>query len=86
MAMSAGPDAFTRSRYRHGRTGDTPDVAPHRDLKLKPNQLVWLAAIVVAGAIVGIVLGVLWGLGAAAVTLAASEATERISRRRRNSP
>jgi hypothetical protein len=34
---------------------------------------------------VGIALGVLWGLGAAAVTLAASEATERISRSRRKS-
>ena len=56
MAMSAGPDAFTGSRYRHGRTGNTPDVAPHRDLKLKPNQLVWLVAIIVAGVIVGIAL------------------------------
>ncbi|MFT7394118.1 MAG: TctA family transporter [Candidatus Azotimanducaceae bacterium] len=86
MAMSAGPDAFTGSRYRRGRTGNTPDVASQRDLKLKPNQLVWLVAIIVVGVIVGIALGVLWGFGAAVVTLAASEATERISRSRRNSP
>ncbi|WP_395153094.1 hypothetical protein [Ilumatobacter sp.] len=57
-------------------------MAAQRDLKLKPNQLVWLLAIFVVGAIVGIAVGVLWGLAAAAVTLAASEATERISRRR----
>jgi len=61
-------------------------VAPQRDLKLKPNQLTWLVAIIVVGVILGIAVGVLWGLGAAAVTLAASEATERIARSRRNSP
>jgi TctA family transporter len=84
MAMSIGPDKFTTSRYRHARTGHTANVAPQRDLKLKPNQLRWLAAIVVVGVIVGITVGVLWGLGAAAITLAASEVTERISRSRRN--
>ncbi|MFT4866420.1 MAG: hypothetical protein ACI9CV_002138 [Ilumatobacter sp.] len=84
MAMSTGPGRFTRSRYRHGRTGHTANVAPHRDLKLKPHQLLWLAAIFVVGVIVGITVGVPWGLGAAAITLAASEVTERVSRSRRN--
>lgn len=82
--MSRGPDEFTWSRYRHGRTGNTAHVAPQRDLKLKPNQLVWLVAIIVVGVVVGITLGVFWGLGAAAVALAASETTERISRSRRS--
>ncbi len=59
-------------------------MAPKRNLKLKPNQMVWLAAIIVVGVVVGIAFGVLWGLGAAAMTLAASEATERIARSRRS--
>ena len=84
MALSTGPGEFTWSRYRHGRTGHTAQVAPKRDLKLKPNQLVWLAAIIVVGVVVGIAFGVLWGLGAAAITLAASEATERVARSRRS--
>jgi TctA family transporter len=84
MALSIGPGEFTWSRYRHGRTGHTARVAPKRDLKLKPNQLVWLAAIIVVGVVVGIAFGVLWGLGAAAMTLAASEATERVARSRRS--
>ena len=85
MAMSTGPNEYTQLRYRHGRTGKTAGVAPQRDLKLKPNQLVWLVAIIVVGVIVGIALGLWWGLAAAAVTLATSEATERISRSRRSS-
>jgi TctA family transporter len=84
MALSIGPGEFTWSRYRHGRTGHTARVAPKRDLKLKPNQLVWLAAIIVVGVVVGIAFGVLWGLGAAAITLAASEVTERVARSRRS--
>lgn len=84
MAISTDPGFFTRSRYRHGRTGNTAHVAPQRDLKLKPNQLVWLVVLIVIGVIVGITVGVFWGLGAAAVTLAASEVTERVSRNRRS--
>jgi hypothetical protein len=84
MALSTGPGEFTWSRYRHSRTGNTALVAPKRDLKLKPNQLVWLAAIIVVGVVVGIAFGALWGLGAAAITLAASEATERVARSRRS--
>lgn len=43
---------------------------------------VWLIAIVAVGVIVWVAFGLVWGLLAAAATLVASEAVERVRRRR----
>ena len=47
------------------------------------RNLVWLGAIVVVGVVVTLVAGWLWGVLAAAATLAVSEVVERAARRRR---
>jgi hypothetical protein len=47
------------------------------------RNMIWLAAIVAVGVLGWLVLGVVWGLVAAAVTLAASEVVERRARAQR---
>lgn len=49
---------------------------------MSKRNLVWLAAILAVGAIVWIAAGIVWGLVAAAVTLAVSEIVERRRRAR----
>ncbi len=54
-----------------------------RKIGLRPSQMVWLAAIVIVGVVVGIVAGPGWGAAAAVVVLAVSEVIERVQRARR---
>jgi hypothetical protein len=49
---------------------------------MSKRNVAWLIAVVAVGAVVWITAGVLWGLLAAAVTLAASELLERSRRKR----
>ena len=58
-------------------------MATSRDLRLRPAQIVWLVAILVAGITVGIVAGLWWGIAAAVIVLLVSEVVERIQRSRR---
>ena len=50
---------------------------------MSKRNLAWLAVVIVAGVAVWIMVGILWGLLAAGVTLVASELIERTRRRRR---
>lgn len=54
-----------------------------RSIRLRRSQIIWLIAIIAVGVIVGLVAGVWWGLGAAAIVLAISEVIERRQRARR---
>lgn len=47
------------------------------------RNVVWLVAIVAVGVVVTLSFGIVWGLVAAGLTLAASEFVERSLRRRR---
>ena len=47
------------------------------------RNLIWLAAIVVAGVVVGVIAGWIWGIVAAVVVLVGSESVERQRRRKR---
>jgi len=47
------------------------------------RNVTWLVAIVTVGVVVALTVGIVWGLVAAGVTLAASEVVERSVRRRR---
>ena len=53
-----------------------------RSIQFRRSQIIWLIAIVAVGVIVGVLAGVWWGLGAAALTLAISEVIERVQRAR----
>lgn len=53
-----------------------------RSIHLRRSQVIWLVAIVAIGVIVGVVAGVWWGVGAAAILLAINEAIERVQRSR----
>ncbi len=53
-----------------------------RSFRLRRSQIIWLVAIVAVGVIVGAVVGVWWGVGAAAIMLAVSEVIERAQRAR----
>jgi hypothetical protein len=57
-------------------------VPQSRSIRLRRSQIIWLVAIIAAGLIVGIVAGLWWGLGAAAILLAISEVIERVQRAR----
>jgi len=59
------------------------DVMPQaRSVRLRRSQIIWLLAVIAAGVIVGVVAGVWWGVGAAAIVLAISEVVERVQRSR----
>lgn len=64
-------------RYNLGMA--KPDVKP----TLSKRNLAWLAAIVIAGLLVGISVGPWWGVLAAVVVLVVSEVVERTRRSRR---
>ncbi len=53
-----------------------------RSIRFRRSQIVWLILIIAVGVIVGVLAGPWWGLGAAALTLAVSEVTERVQRAR----
>lgn len=53
-----------------------------RSIHLRRSQIIWLVAIVAVGVIVGVVAGVWWGVGAAAILLVINEAIERVQRSR----
>jgi hypothetical protein len=57
-------------------------VPQSRRVRLRRSQIVWLAAIVVVGVVLGVLAGPWWGLGAAAIVLVANEVIERIQRAR----
>jgi hypothetical protein len=57
-------------------------VPQTRSIHLRRSQIIWLIAIVAVGVIAGILAGVWWGLGAAAIVLAISEVIERVQRSR----
>ncbi len=57
-------------------------MAQTRSIQLRRSQIVWLILTVAVGLVVGILAGVWWGVGAAAVTLAISEVIERVQRSR----
>jgi hypothetical protein len=57
-------------------------MAQTRSVRLRRSQIIWLLAVVAAGLIVGVVAGVWWGVGAAAIVLAISEVVERVQRSR----
>lgn len=50
---------------------------------MSTRNLVWLAAVVTAGVVVGIAAGWVWGLVAGAVVLGVSEVVQRTARRKR---
>jgi MFS superfamily sulfate permease-like transporter len=62
-----------------GHDGPVPNT---RSIRIRRSQVVWLVAIVVVGVTVGIVAGVWWGVGTAAIMLAISEVIERVQRSR----
>jgi hypothetical protein len=74
------PGGITR---QHRCGGHDDRVPQQRSLRLRRSQVIWLLAIIAAGVILGIVAGVWWGLGAAAILLAISETIERVQRARR---
>lgn len=53
-----------------------------RSLHLRRSQIFALVAIIAVGVIVGVLAGVWWGVGAAAIMLAISEVFERVQRSR----
>ena len=53
-----------------------------RSITFRRSQIIWLIAVVATGAVVGILAGAWWGIGAAVIVLVISEATERIQRTR----
>jgi MFS superfamily sulfate permease-like transporter len=57
-------------------------VPKTRSIHLRRSQIIWLVAIVVVGVTVGILAGVWWGVGAAAILLAINEVIERVQRSR----
>jgi hypothetical protein len=57
-------------------------VSRARSIKLRRSQIIWLAVIVAAGIVVGILTGPWWGVAAAAIVLAISEVVERMQRAR----
>lgn len=66
-------------RIPRGHDGAVPQT---RSFRLRRSQIIWLVAIVAVGVIVGAVVGVWWGVGAAAIMLAVSEVIERAQRAR----
>lgn len=50
---------------------------------MSKRNIIWLVAIVAVAAVVWVVAGVLWGLGAGVAVLVISEVVERQARRRR---
>jgi hypothetical protein len=63
--------------------GHDESVRQARSIRLRRSQIIWLIVIVAAGVIGGVLAGVWWGLGAAAIALAISEVIERVQRARR---
>ena len=57
-------------------------VPQTRRLRLRRSQLIWLAAVIVVGVVVGVLFGAWWGVGAALLVLALNEVLERIQRAR----
>ena len=55
----------------------------HPEEIMSKRNIAWLVVVVVVGVVGSIVLGIGWGLLAAAVTLVISEVVERSARRRR---
>ena len=53
-----------------------------RSITFRRSQIIWLIAVVATAAVVGILAGAWWGIGAAVIVLVISEATERIQRTR----
>ena len=53
-----------------------------RSIAFRRSQIIWLIAVVATGAVVGILAGAWWGIGAAVIVLVISEAIERIQRTR----
>ena len=53
-----------------------------RSITFRRSQIIWLIAVVATGAVVGILAGAWWGIGAAVIVLVISEAIERIQRTR----
>jgi predicted membrane protein len=53
-----------------------------RSIRPRRSQIIWLAAIVAVGVIVGVLAGPWWGVGAAVIMLAISEVIERVQRAR----
>jgi hypothetical protein len=50
---------------------------------MSKRNIAWLVAVIVAGVVVWIAAGILWGLLAAVITLVASETIERAQRKKR---
>jgi MFS superfamily sulfate permease-like transporter len=57
-------------------------VPKTRSIHLRRSQIIWLVAIVAVGVTVGVLAGVWWGVGAAAILLAINEVIERVQRSR----
>lgn len=57
-------------------------MAQARSINLRRSQIIWLVVIVAVGLTVGILAGVWWGVGAAAILLTISEVIERAQRSR----
>jgi hypothetical protein len=62
--------------------GHDESVPQTRSIHLRRSQIIWLIVIVAVGVIGGVLAGVWWGLGAAALALAISEVIERVQRSR----
>jgi hypothetical protein len=78
------PPAAPPGIARLGRAAGHDEPVPQsRSIRLRRSQIIWLIAIIAVGVIVGIVAGLWWGLGAAAIVLAISEVNERTQRARR---
>ena len=58
-------------------------LVEERSVEVSKRNMIWLAVIVVVGVLGWLLLGVVWGLVAAAVTLAVSEVVERRARAQR---
>jgi MFS superfamily sulfate permease-like transporter len=67
---------------RRIRRGHDEAVPQTRSIHLRRSQIIWLVAIVAVGLIIGIVVGVWWGVGAAVILLAINETIERVQRSR----
>jgi hypothetical protein len=58
-------------------------LVEERSVPMSTRNMIWLAVIVAVGVLGWLVLGVVWGLVAAAVALVVSEVVERRARARR---
>jgi hypothetical protein len=64
-------------------SGGHDEMVPKiRSIRPRRSQIIWLAAIVAVGLIVGVLAGPWWGVGAAVIMLAISEVIERVQRAR----